>query len=1112
MGFLSALAVVASIAYQAYNTRQQKKAQRKAEKEAAARADAAKGFSIAVEGQSVALPVQYGRGVLGGVRVYHNTSNSYVNTTPAANSQIFKASTALDGNIAGTKHEFLIVQQAICLGGISSCYTVDVNELKYDKGEYAYGLKIHLYHDGNVVDPLVLANTTDRANAYFTNACYATAIFRLNRDDPNFNGVPNIKFYIEGQKVHSILGTPGSRYLSPTKTYSNNSALCLLDYLLNPLYGRGLALSEIDLDSFYDAYLLCEKEVQTGIPLEGKFWTAKGGTRSVKLYECNISLSTNDSIRTNINKILDTMEGSELIWSGGKYRLSLEYPEIFSPSDSYMTGDIVQHEISPGIFDIYRSTIDNNTNTPPGTGWINDVISRYLSDDDIIRTGDYSITWPNAQSRLNFASVRFLNEAKDFSEDSVGWPSKVGTIGGPNIDRGTWNSLSKYNQSDKVIYNSIVYQLKAGIDRVSATTPDSDSMWQVYNDTLVYNIYREQDNQLSLESDNFENGITDYYHALAKAEQKVRVSRDSIVYKFPLTPINTDVEPGDLIKVNSNILNIPGEIMRVEEARIDGNGINYITAVKFDARHLAWNAKDNEVVEPRNIFNQDVEQVNNLRFTAYNIHSPLIAGTLKWDRPDDNRVSRFIVKYTTTTPQAIDDNTLWYEIDNTSNTKIEIPPLYGSQFTITVVAVTASGKQSPRLNTQTGSRWPLIQCGVTTTFVGETALVPVSIWKRSASIPSTPVGGEYSFNDLGLTNIPTGWSGTPPSGSDTLYISSAVASIPGGVGVDNTLDWSIPALFQDTSISVKLTNEVAGVIQDEGGASFDYTSANGTFNIFVGLVDHTRGNETTFSIVNETNCEISINNINGSEQKGYYAVDSLIGSSGSAILRCNFRGTDYDLPLSIIGLKAGYNRDLTPPPAPTGITTEVSFNNVFIEQATPSFTQGHGYSRTEIWTSLINDSNTATLFDFFSGTDYSIPIPLEATLYFWFKWISLDGVSSIFSVGFDSTAGSVVSAIPPQSITNVMIQNAAIDEAKIADAAITNAKIANIIQSADYSPGLLGWKINKAGEIEANNATFRGTLNVKSAGTGQRMEITNSVIKIYDSGGVLRVQLGDLSA
>ena len=50
------------------------------------------------------------------------------------------------------------------------------------------------------------------------------------------------------------------------------------------------------------------------------------------------------------------------------------------------------------------------------------------------------------------------------------------------------------------------------------------------------------------------------------------------------------------------------------------------------------------------------------------------------------------------------------------------------------------------------------------------------------------------------------------------------------------------------------------------------------------------------------------------------------------------------------------------------------------------------------------------------------------------------------------------------------------------------------------------------GSITGASGTFSGTINTVSAASGARMEIKNNVIKVYDSAGTLRVQLGDLSA
>lgn len=108
-----------------------------------------------------------------------------------------------------------------------------------------------------------------------------------------------------------------------------------------------------------------------------------------------------------------------------------------------------------------------------------------------------------------------------------------------------------------------------------------------------------------------------------------------------------------------------------------------------------------------------------------------------------------------------------------------------------------------------------------------------------------------------------------------------------------------------------------------------------------------------------------------------------------------------------------------------------------------------------------------------------------------------------------ANATIVNAKIADGTIETAKIKDANITTAKIADGNITNAKIANTIESSSYSAGSAGWKIDKAGQMEMNNATFRGTLDVGGSASS-RMNISSTKIEIYNSGN-LRVKLGDLS-
>ncbi|MGC1328974.1 phage tail tip fiber protein, partial [Pseudomonas sp.] len=72
----------------------------------------------------------------------------------------------------------------------------------------------------------------------------------------------------------------------------------------------------------------------------------------------------------------------------------------------------------------------------------------------------------------------------------------------------------------------------------------------------------------------------------------------------------------------------------------------------------------------------------------------------------------------------------------------------------------------------------------------------------------------------------------------------------------------------------------------------------------------------------------------------------------------------------------------------------------------------------------------------------------------------------------------------------------------IQDGTITNAKIGSYISSTNYIAGQSGWILSKDGTLEINGVV---------AGGG-RLTITNRAVKVYDASGVLRVQLGDLTA
>lgn len=152
-------------------------------------------------------------------------------------------------------------------------------------------------------------------------------------------GLPNITAEIKGKKVYD------PRTL--TTAYSNNSALCIRDYLTNTVYGLGATTSEIDEDSFIAAADICDENVSL----------ASGGTE--KRYTTNGAFNTSETPKDILGKML-TSCGGNLCYVGGKWTIKVaEYrtPSLTLTDDDFVSEVSIQSALSRrDIFNAVKGT------------------------------------------------------------------------------------------------------------------------------------------------------------------------------------------------------------------------------------------------------------------------------------------------------------------------------------------------------------------------------------------------------------------------------------------------------------------------------------------------------------------------------------------------------------------------------------------------------------------------------------------------------------------------------------------------------------------------------------------------------------------------------------
>ena len=136
------------------------------------------------------------------------------------------------------------------------------------------------------------------------NIAYLVLLLVFSREI--YSSIPTITCEVDGQRVydprHPTDGINGDGFV-----WSDNPALCILDYLTSTEYGCEIPIGELDIASFISS----ANYYDTSVPAGGS---------TVSLHTMNGEVDTSLSRTENLLKMLTSCRG-EIIEQGGKYRL-----------------------------------------------------------------------------------------------------------------------------------------------------------------------------------------------------------------------------------------------------------------------------------------------------------------------------------------------------------------------------------------------------------------------------------------------------------------------------------------------------------------------------------------------------------------------------------------------------------------------------------------------------------------------------------------------------------------------------------------------------------------------------------------------------------------------
>ncbi len=315
--------------------------------------DFERGILLNKQSNDANIPVIYGERLVGGTRVFMETSGT-------DNTYLYMAIVMAEGEINSIEEVRVDDKVVTFASSLSDGTEVEVGSGDsnfFKDSESLIRIQPFFGTDSQSASSLLSTLSSWGSNHRLRGICYLALRFKWNQDA--FTGIPKVQAKIKGKKVVTL----ASNLSEQTASFSTNPAFCLLDYLRNERYGKGIATSEIDLQSFYDASQVCVTQV-----------TPYSGASDINIFDTNAVLDTSQKIIDNVRELLKGCRGY-LPYTGGKYRLIIE-----------TTGSA----------------------------------SITLTEDDII--GGYNLSIPTKNERYNRVIVGFVNPDRNFQVDEVQFP------------------------------------------------------------------------------------------------------------------------------------------------------------------------------------------------------------------------------------------------------------------------------------------------------------------------------------------------------------------------------------------------------------------------------------------------------------------------------------------------------------------------------------------------------------------------------------------------------------------------------------------------------------------------------------------------------------------
>jgi hypothetical protein len=271
------------------------------------------GITVNKQGTNNNIPVIYGERYIGGNRVY-------VASNGESNEYLYIALVLAEGEINAVKTVY--IDDELVWSGTST----HGERYSSTEGKFNGYVDFETFHGtaNQSASPLLKQTpgwTTQHKLSGLVYIGFRLRWYKIESTEDQDNtpwrgGIPNITCNLQGMKIADVSTFPDSTtrstlYDDENRLYTASPVNCLIDYLRNPIYGKGLANDKIDFQAAKNEAIRITK-------------LDDGSTASSDLLQsCNAVVFTDRTLMANVKTFLFNMR-SAMPYSQGKFKVSLE--------------------------------------------------------------------------------------------------------------------------------------------------------------------------------------------------------------------------------------------------------------------------------------------------------------------------------------------------------------------------------------------------------------------------------------------------------------------------------------------------------------------------------------------------------------------------------------------------------------------------------------------------------------------------------------------------------------------------------------------------------------------------------------------------------------------